>query len=194
MENKELLVAQFYKLIGVLFAFVIINTSKGQDNRNQVREIRSVVDRIVGSALFNSTDYTNDTSYYYFELLRMDLNNNSKVNEIMASDGASLLFKNCIDWINRKRKKNLLDIEAIAKKANLKNCSILVPIIIISDDYKTARQKIENNPFEFYKYKSKNIEGFVYFVTPLTYKGVQPYQSYLQINKEVHLLQKTFQK
>lgn len=193
MGQKGFHVTQFYKLIGLLFTFVIINTSKGQNNRNQVREIRSVVDRIVGSALINSSEYASDTSYYYFELLRINLNNHSKVNEIMASDGASLLFKNCIDWINRKRKKNLLDIEAIAKRANLKNCSILVPIFIISDNYKTAKQKIENNPFELYKYKSKSIEGFVYFVTPLIYKGVQPYQSYVPSDKDFYFLQKTFQ-
>jgi len=126
-----------------------------------------------------------DPVFYYNELIKMDFDSKSKIKRIQASDGSDPWFMDGILRMVEKKRIKTAIIEDIAGKNNIKNCSIIFPVIIASTGYSDRHLTQKPQPVNFYKFNNKNTSGYVIFGDPI--ESINSY--YWQYKKDTMKMQ-----
>lgn len=114
-------------------------------------------------------EYANsDTSFYYAELLILEISKSGKVRDVTLNDHAPDWLKQNVRRIKEANQLNYKKLDSLGMNSAIKNCKLIFPLIIESDNFpgKTTRAKehIGNN---FYQIKGKNISGSILFMDPI---------------------------
>lgn len=118
-----------------------------------------------------------DSCYSYSELIKIDINKNSKVVSIKFSDSAP-------DWLNdflktqqEKKRINIIKLDSLAKAVNIKNCTLLFPFIVESDGYPCGvERKKRSLPAGYFNFSGVRpsgniiIESDIHIIFPVNYK------------------------
>lgn len=104
------------------------------------------------------------TCYHYTELLKVEINKFSKVVSLNLSDSAPEWLREDID---KQKKRNNIDfnkLDTLAFKAKLRNCTLVFPLILESEDfpcgYANKKRSLDSKYFQF---KGKHLKGNVIF-------------------------------
>ena len=109
-----------------------------------------------------------DSCYYSSSLLKIDLDNDSKIISIQFSDYADTSVRNSfINILNTEAGMNAL-LESEARKEKVKNLSLIVPVNIISWGNCPAlvREVLVNK--NLYTFNNKNLTGNCLFLEAIT--------------------------
>jgi len=106
----------------------------------------------------------NEDCYNYTELLKVEINHKSKVTDLKLSDSAP-------DWLvkdlqRQKDKKQLYvnKLDSIALADGIKNCVLLFPLFLESDDFPCGEGKKKRGYSEnYFKFNGKYLQGNIRF-------------------------------
>lgn len=119
--------------------------------KDSIRAFREFLGDKIQSTLMNPPPGNN--CYHYIELVKVEINKNSKITSVDFSDSAPA-------WIQTISKKNFplysskfRKLDTLAAKIGYKNCNLLFPLTIESDDFpcgsENKKRKLEDNYFQF---------------------------------------------
>jgi hypothetical protein len=108
-----------------------------------------------------------DTCYHYTELIKVEINKSSKIVSIELSDSAPNWMKEDIG-LQKKNKCINRGLDSIALASKWRNCSLVFPVVIESEDFPCGAapqsRRYEENYFHFSGY---NLRGNIIFGEPI---------------------------
>ena len=102
--------------------------------------------------------------FYYAQLLKVEINNLSKVVSIDLCDGAP-------EWVkaelNKQKKRKNIDfkkLDSLASKARLRNCTLVFPFVVESEDFPCGQEsKKRTITSKFFQFNSRRLKGNILF-------------------------------
>lgn len=102
--------------------------------------------------------------YHYSELLKVSINKQYNVISVELSDSAPAWLVADLQMQNEKKRIHFNKLDSIAKRNRLKDCIIVFPFVIESDDFPCGKEeKRRRNPPNYFKFGGKNLQGKIYF-------------------------------
>ena len=112
-----------------------------------------------------------DTCYHYTELIKVEINKYYKVVSIELSDSAPQWIKEDIDRQKKQKDINYKALDSLAMKGGLRNCSLVFPFIIESDDFPCGQEmKKPRLPAEYFQFGGKKLKGNIFFGEEIKYR------------------------
>jgi len=109
-----------------------------------------------------------DTCYCYTELLKVEIDKNSKVKSLIFSDSAPQWL---LDYMGKKisalanRYKRL---DTLASKAKLRSCVLVFPVVIEPDNFPCGMElKKTSLALNYFQFGKKNLRGNIIFGDPI---------------------------
>lgn len=136
--------------------------------QNPISDIRDEVHKNIAISIHPPDESIYKDSFYcYNELLRIYIDGKSKIRSIEVSDGSSGWFSKEITRLKEKGRIGKTQIEQICLKKNIKNTSIVIPIVVASFGYTNGCYKDKSTPASFFKFNGINLSGNIFFADPI---------------------------
>lgn len=108
--------------------------------------------------------FERDSCYHYSELLKLDIDNNSKVVSIALNDAAAGWLKEDLQRQKDRNQFRYAELNAIAHRMKLKNCVLVFPLVVETDHFPCGKEnKKRTHPPDYFRFGGKLLEGKVYF-------------------------------
>jgi hypothetical protein len=155
-----------YESKNVFYAAIVLCTLKGY---SQHASFDSAWRRNFERNFALPSSHFYDTCYFSNILLKVTLNEKSKITSMQLSDNADPVIKKAIGEMQRKKTLNGFLLENAAKKNKLTNIILVFPVIIKSDgsDCGIQQRDCAINE-ELFKFRGKRLSGKCQFQQPLS--------------------------
>ncbi len=102
--------------------------------------------------------------YHYTELLKVEINKNSKVVSMEPSDSAPAWLRQEINKVSKIKNTRFEKLDSLALKAGLHNCTLVFPLIIESDEFPCGQENKKRSISEnYFQFGGKNLKGNIFF-------------------------------
>ena len=154
-----------YAMKKSLYLFIILCSI---DTYGQHASVDSLWKRKLYRIFLSTQELGNDSCYYSSCLLKIDLDKNSKIISRQFSDNVDTLIKNAFTRIFKKEEKLNSLLEKEARKLQVRNVSLILPITIISwgSCMNELRQTLGNK--NLYTFNKKYLTAHCFFLEPFT--------------------------
>ncbi|OJU28551.1 MAG: hypothetical protein BGN92_06750 [Sphingobacteriales bacterium 41-5] len=161
-----------FKLL--LFYFLVVNTNN-IDYQPFFKEFGDDISKMIRPPK-EYLEYSN-IDFYYSQLIKIKVDNKYNISSIKVSDGSSEWFKEDIEMLVKKGRVNFDKFNRLAKKNKIKNCELILPVEIVSDNYPKINCKLYIPNQNFYMFDNKNLAGTIIFGNRITisysYAGIK---------------------
>ncbi|MDZ4808185.1 MAG: hypothetical protein SGI96_07920 [Bacteroidota bacterium] len=149
-------------LLNLLFGVILLGTENKADSlKDFQKQLANNIERFLPLPPETSSG---DTCFYYSELLKVQIDKFAKVIAIDLSDSSPEWLKKNITEMNQKKRINYFKLDSIASKSGLRNCMLIFPLIIESDDFPCGegRKKRSFND-NYFHFEGKSLKGNIIF-------------------------------
>lgn len=154
--------------------FLVVINNYGDSIKDFQKELDRNIERNIG--LPPESD-SGDTCYHYSELLKVEIDKFYKVKSIELSDSAPQWLKADLSKQMKKKSFNFKKLDSLAYAGKLRNCILVFPLVIESDDFPCGfeRKKRKTNE-KFFQFGGMNLKGNITFgeeircIIPIAYK------------------------
>lgn len=148
-----------------IYLFVVFSSV---DTFGQPASFDSIWKRNLYRKFLSTQEVGNDSCYYAYCLLKINLDKNSRITSMQFSDNADTLVKNSFTRILKDGKNIDPLLEKEARRAHVKNVSLIIPIGIFSwGNCPTVLSEILINK-DLYTFNSRYLTGNCVFLEPFT--------------------------
>jgi hypothetical protein len=111
-----------------------------------------------------------DTCFHYTELLKVEINKSSKVISLEFSDSAPEWLKEDLNKQKQRKQVNYKKLDSLAFKDGLRNCTLVFPFIIESEDFPCGLAKKKRSlSSKYFQFGGKNLKGNIIFCEEIRY-------------------------
>ena len=149
-------------LINLLFGILLFSTENKIDSlKDFQKQLANNIERFLPTP---PEIYSGDTCFYFSELLKVQIDKFAKVISIDLSDSSPEWLKKDITELKKKKRINYLKLDSIASKSSLRNCILIFPIIIESDDFPCGEGRKKRSYNEnYFHFEGKSLKGNIIF-------------------------------